>query len=61
MALISTKFSREFQRLRAKPQTLSGEGQEIINDWSFSDVTTTLQNTVIVSECPQFFFEINES
>ena len=45
----------------AKPQTLSGKGQDFINDWPFSDVTTTLQYTVIVSERPQFFFEINES
>ena len=39
---------------------LSGEGQDFINDWSFSDIITTSQNTVIVSECPQFFFEINK-
>ena len=32
-----------------------------INNWPCSDVTITLQNTAIVSERPQFFFEINES
>jgi len=31
-----------------------------INNWPCSDVTTTLQNTAIVSK-RQFFFEINES
>jgi len=40
---------------------LNGEGQDFINNWSCSDVTTTLQNTAIVSERPQFFFEGNES
>jgi len=40
---------------------LSGEGQDFINNWPCSDVTTTLQNTAIVTEYLQFFFEINES
>jgi len=40
---------------------LSGEGQDFINNWPFSDVTTTLENTAIVSERPELFFEINES
>jgi len=40
---------------------LSGEGQNFINNWPCSDVTATLQKIAIVSESPQFFFEINES
>ena len=40
---------------------LSGEGPDFINNWPFSDVTTTLENTAIVSERPELFFEINES
>jgi len=32
-----------------------------IKQLALSGVTTTLQNTAIVSERPQFFFEINES
>jgi len=55
------KFPQEFQRTRAKLSKVSGEGQEFINNWPCSDVTTTLQNTAIVSERPQFFFKINES
>jgi len=43
------------------PAKLSGEGQDFINIWPCSDVTTSLQNTAIVSERQQFFFEINES
>jgi len=38
------------------PAKLCGEGQDFINNWPCSDVITTLQNTAIVSECPQFFF-----
>jgi len=40
---------------------LSEEGQDFINNWPCSDVTTALENTAVVSERPQFFFEINES
>jgi len=32
-----------------------------INNWPCSDVTTTLQNTAIVSERLRFFFEIKKS
>jgi len=37
------KFPREFQFTRVKPAKLSGEGQDFINNWPCSDVTTTLQ------------------
>jgi len=40
---------------------LRAEGQDFIHSWPRSDVATTLQNTAIVSERPQFFFELNES
>jgi len=36
-------FTREFQCTRAKPATLSDEGQDFINNWPCSDVTTTSQ------------------
>ena len=43
------KFPREFQRTRAKPAKLNGEGQDFINNWPCSDVTTTLQKLLY---CP---------
>jgi len=54
-------FPENFNAQKAEPSKESGEGQDFINNWPCSDVTTTLQNTSILSERPQFFFEINES